>query len=203
MISALRWRRAAPISISRCITFNNRIQECHLMDLGFIGPKFTWKGPKLNNYDRVFERLNRGLCNMNWRLYFSKAVVRVLPRIHFSDHNPILAISGVKGRISHKKTFFILRPPGLFMKLLMLLCRARGERTIAFYTPLWSHKEEEETFHGLARGHSNKASWPQRSTSYQTRKKYSKRYWINSYARKNPLAPQIQIELGGLWCSWL
>lgn len=33
---------------SRCNWFQDRVNECNLMDLGFSGPKFTWKGPRIS-----------------------------------------------------------------------------------------------------------------------------------------------------------
>ncbi|KAI9107903.1 hypothetical protein K1719_021239 [Acacia pycnantha] len=34
---------------SRFSLFSDRMRSCNLMDLGAVGPKFTWKGPMLNN----------------------------------------------------------------------------------------------------------------------------------------------------------
>ncbi|KAH0969095.1 hypothetical protein GBA52_029045 [Prunus armeniaca] len=57
--------------------------DCNAMvDLGFLGPKFTW------NNKKVFERLDRAICNWEWRGLFAEATVRHLPRTK-SDHNPI------------------------------------------------------------------------------------------------------------------
>ncbi|KAI9081062.1 hypothetical protein K1719_037042 [Acacia pycnantha] len=33
--------------------FSDRMRNCNLMDLGAVGPKFTWKGPKVNNGRRL------------------------------------------------------------------------------------------------------------------------------------------------------
>jgi hypothetical protein len=40
--------------------------------------------------DRIYERLDRALCNDAWRISFPNALVKVLPRVDFSDHHPIL-----------------------------------------------------------------------------------------------------------------
>lgn len=53
-----------------------------MVDLGFYGPKYTW------TYKRVFEGLNRAICNLAWRSLFAEAHVKHLPRTK-SDHNPI------------------------------------------------------------------------------------------------------------------
>ncbi|KAI9125378.1 hypothetical protein K1719_003994 [Acacia pycnantha] len=43
--------------------FQQRVQECNLIDLGASGPRFTWKGPRLRGCARLFERLDRALAN--------------------------------------------------------------------------------------------------------------------------------------------
>lgn len=80
----------APLNVRKCQLFQNRIQQCGLMDLGSIGSKFTWKGQTYGTYDRMFARLDRGMCNASWRLAFPNAFVKVLTRVDFSDHHPIL-----------------------------------------------------------------------------------------------------------------
>ncbi|KAI9106682.1 hypothetical protein K1719_022210 [Acacia pycnantha] len=63
-ILALDERVGASVrNLRRIAWFNDRIRECGLSDLGFKGPKFTWKGPRMNGYARIFERLDRGLAN--------------------------------------------------------------------------------------------------------------------------------------------
>jgi hypothetical protein len=59
------------------------------MDLGASGSKFTWRGP-LYAGAWIFERLYRALSNDSWRISFPEAIVKVLPRLDFSDHHPIL-----------------------------------------------------------------------------------------------------------------
>jgi hypothetical protein len=53
----------APISIRKCNKFKERMDMCHLMDLGAIGSKFTWRGPIYHGGQRIFERLDRALSN--------------------------------------------------------------------------------------------------------------------------------------------
>ncbi|KAI9123417.1 hypothetical protein K1719_004717 [Acacia pycnantha] len=53
------------------------------------GPFFTWKGPKWEGLERVFKRLDRCLCNVNWLERFDDAEIRVIPRVG-SDHHPLL-----------------------------------------------------------------------------------------------------------------
>jgi hypothetical protein len=80
----------APVSIRRCNNFLDNINDCNLVDLGAIGTKFTWRGAQVSGHDRIFERLDRALSNDEWRIMFPEAIVKVLPRIDFSDHHLIL-----------------------------------------------------------------------------------------------------------------
>jgi hypothetical protein len=62
--------------------------SCNLLDLTTIGGRFTWH--RNHNGIRILsKKLDRGLANMNWRLSFPEAIVKVLCRLH-SDHNPLL-----------------------------------------------------------------------------------------------------------------
>ncbi|KAI9123514.1 hypothetical protein K1719_004814 [Acacia pycnantha] len=49
------------INFSRVRRFQDRLHSCTLTDLGSVGPRFTWRGPKLPNYARIFEKLDRAL----------------------------------------------------------------------------------------------------------------------------------------------
>jgi exonuclease III len=76
-----------PANQRRCDNFLTRMNQCRLMDCGAIGPKYTWRGPTFHDGERIFERLDRALSNDEWRLGFPNAVVKVLPRVNFSDHH--------------------------------------------------------------------------------------------------------------------
>jgi len=74
--------------IRRCTHFGNWIDTNALIDLGFTGPQFTWsRGP--NSETKKCARLDRGLCNQEWRLLFEEAGVHHLLQ-NQSDHCPIL-----------------------------------------------------------------------------------------------------------------
>ncbi|KAJ8767163.1 hypothetical protein K2173_013560 [Erythroxylum novogranatense] len=79
----------APVDPARCLRFREIIDECKLIDLGSVGPRMTWKGPKVGTYNRVFKRLDRALCNADWLREYNETTVRVLPRVG-SDHHPLL-----------------------------------------------------------------------------------------------------------------
>lgn len=59
-----------PANLRRCALFEEMINECGFIEMDSYGPLYTWKGPLFGDYDRVFERLDRGFCNMEWRLIF-------------------------------------------------------------------------------------------------------------------------------------
>lgn len=64
------------------------LSQCHLMDLGYIGNRFTWsngRGGAANNQ----ERLDRALATGCWRSLFPTIQVRHLSKYR-SDHNPVV-----------------------------------------------------------------------------------------------------------------
>ncbi|KAI9091051.1 hypothetical protein K1719_028321 [Acacia pycnantha] len=69
-----------------------------LIDMETNGPFFTWKGPKWDGLERVFKRLDRCLCNVNWLEEFVDAKARVIPKVG-SDHHPIL----IKTMVEHPR----------------------------------------------------------------------------------------------------
>lgn len=54
-----------------------------MIDLGYRGPDFTWSN------GTVKERLDRCLCNGDWRLCFPESKVIHLPKV-CSDHCPVM-----------------------------------------------------------------------------------------------------------------
>ena len=75
--------------MKRCSRFGNWVQNCGLINLGSVGPKYTWRGPICRGYNKVFERLDKGIGNHTWRMSFLEACIRVLARVK-SDHHLIL-----------------------------------------------------------------------------------------------------------------
>lgn len=59
-----------------------------LIDLGFIGQAFTWKHGN-SAETRKAARLDRGLCDSEWRRLFPVATIKHLPH-GYSDHCPLL-----------------------------------------------------------------------------------------------------------------
>jgi len=63
--------------IERYIRFNHWIENNELIDLGFAGPRFTWSTGK-NLDTKKFTRLDKALCDQQWRSRFGEAAFRHL-----------------------------------------------------------------------------------------------------------------------------
>ena len=73
-------------SYSKC--FQNFTSNVGAIDLGFSGHKFTWSN-KRAGWENIRERLDRGICNVDWQSLFPNAGVKHLIALN-SDHLPIL-----------------------------------------------------------------------------------------------------------------
>ncbi|XP_042939562.1 uncharacterized protein LOC122274604 [Carya illinoinensis] len=78
---------ATPKPFSQMERFREALYECGLIDLGFIGTKFTWSN-KREGEGFTKERLNRGFCNNSWTQLFEKCYNQVLPTLS-SYHSPL------------------------------------------------------------------------------------------------------------------
>lgn len=68
----------APVDMNKCKRFLDCVHKVGLLDLKFLGNPFTWaKGGN----SPLQSRLDRALCNADWRLSYPRAVVKHLPRI--------------------------------------------------------------------------------------------------------------------------
>ncbi|KAJ8900226.1 hypothetical protein K2173_024866 [Erythroxylum novogranatense] len=86
---SLPWLLTGPFDFRRCEHFQQWVNSCKLVDLGFCGPKFTWRGHESPAYGRAFERLDRAFGNLEWCSVFPSTTIRHLPCVR-SDHHPIL-----------------------------------------------------------------------------------------------------------------
>ena len=83
--------------------FREVIDQCGFMDLGFVGPKFTW-AKHFENGSLIWERLDRGLAINSWFLKFPRTKVHHL-RCDSSDHVPLhIIFSGLEPH-NRKKPF--------------------------------------------------------------------------------------------------
>ena len=94
----------APFNWYRANLFNERIHQCQLSELDMQGGRFTWKGPESAGYEPLYEKLDRVLRSVDWRLKFPEANARILTRV-FSDHHPILIAFRNKALDREKRPF--------------------------------------------------------------------------------------------------
>ncbi|KAF4372682.1 hypothetical protein F8388_000849, partial [Cannabis sativa] len=77
-------------SLSAISDFQQALDKCDLVDMGFEGQCFTWLN-KRQGVAHVQERLDRYFCNQDWHNLFPSVKVINGDFIH-SDHRPIAAI---------------------------------------------------------------------------------------------------------------
>ena len=83
--------------------FRDVIDECSFMDLGYVGPKFTWTR-HFENGRSIWERLDRGLANNGWFLKFPRSRVHHL-QCDSSNHCPLLIVLAPLEIPQRKKPF--------------------------------------------------------------------------------------------------
>jgi len=81
----------ALVDVRKCQNFNCWISDCNLLKVTTTGTRSTLRGPKWNGMSRVFKKLDRVLCNVDWRLKYHEGFVKVLPGVQ-SDHHPIIVL---------------------------------------------------------------------------------------------------------------
>lgn len=88
-------KKEAKTTVNKSKAFKACLEKCSLMDLAFSGPKYTWARGR-DSRTLKMARLDRAICNADWRVRFDRARVVHLPR-RKSDHCPILLTTG--GRV--------------------------------------------------------------------------------------------------------
>ncbi|KAG5549293.1 hypothetical protein RHGRI_014597 [Rhododendron griersonianum] len=73
---------------ARFTSFHGMLSVCGLFDLGFKGPKFTWRNNRRDG-DLIMERIDMAFANAKWRELHNQAMVFVDAAIG-SDHNPLI-----------------------------------------------------------------------------------------------------------------
>ena len=69
-------------------TFRAFVDNVAAIDLGFSGPRFIWTNRRVS-WANIRERLDRGICNVDWQSLFPCVGVKHLTTPN-SDHNAIL-----------------------------------------------------------------------------------------------------------------
>lgn len=64
--------------------FQHTLEECHLVDMGCRGSKYTWNNCR-EGRAIIKERLDRGVANLEWRSCFPTTSVSVEAAVS-SDH---------------------------------------------------------------------------------------------------------------------
>ena len=67
--------------------FRDVLGQCGFVDLGYLGPDFTWHGRRRN--ELIWERLDRGVANYDWLAKFPTARISHL-HCFTSNHRPIV-----------------------------------------------------------------------------------------------------------------
>ena len=80
-------RGGALRSFNQMQLFRDLIDECGLMDLGFVGPKYSWS-KHFESGQSIWERLDKGLATNNWFLLFPGTKIHHL-HCYSSDHLPL------------------------------------------------------------------------------------------------------------------
>ena len=76
------------VSVSRSLLFKECLDKCNMIDIGFLGPRFTWTNRR-EVHALIQERFDRYFVNPSWVLMSPEAKVTHLTRCH-SDHCPVL-----------------------------------------------------------------------------------------------------------------
>ena len=78
----------SPICQRRVRAIQDCMNECHMMDLGFSGSKFTWSN-KRDLGGLIQCKLDRCWANLDWKSFFPEANITHLARVN-SDHYSLL-----------------------------------------------------------------------------------------------------------------
>ncbi|KAL1171385.1 hypothetical protein V6Z11_A05G277700 [Gossypium hirsutum] len=83
--------------------FQRTLEECQLVDIGYLGRWFTWERDNLPETN-IRERLDRGVTNDEWVFLFLKVKVKHLVHL-FSDHYPLLINTSREERCLKNRNF--------------------------------------------------------------------------------------------------
>lgn len=96
----------------------------NMININNMGGNFTWHRNCWGER-KVSKKLDRGMCNVEWRLFFSQVFIEVLCRFH-SGYNPFSKMSYFFQRLVS------LRPRYIVEKLLSKFVAAYGVRVNDF-----------------------------------------------------------------------
>ncbi|XP_023878931.2 uncharacterized protein LOC111991384 [Quercus suber] len=76
------------VNISRALHFQECLDSCKMIDIGFLGTHYTWSNQRPLTH-LIQERIDRVFVNVEWNGLFLEASVQHLERAH-SNHCPVL-----------------------------------------------------------------------------------------------------------------
>ena len=76
------------VNINRALIFQECLDTCRMIDIGYSGAWFTWSNHHPINH-LIQERIDRVFINAEWNFLYPDASVQHLKRAH-SDHCPVL-----------------------------------------------------------------------------------------------------------------
>lgn len=94
---------ARPLAIEA--GFQNTIERCDLIDLGFNGDLFTWARGSTK------KRLDHAFGNLDWRLRFENSTITHLPKFK-SDHTPLLMSFDCRRQVNEEEGLSDLKVSG-------------------------------------------------------------------------------------------
>ena len=76
------------VNTVRALRFQECLNNCGMIDLGFSGPRYTWSNHRPLTH-LIQERMDRVFANADWNVLYPDASVKHLEIAH-SDHNLVL-----------------------------------------------------------------------------------------------------------------
>ncbi|XP_062161961.1 uncharacterized protein LOC133868989 [Alnus glutinosa] len=83
------------------LDFQKALGHCHLSNMGFCGPQFTWSNRR-GDYMFTKERLDRGVANNSFASRFPQLSVEIL-LARSSDHAPLWVIMHPNGASKRRR----------------------------------------------------------------------------------------------------
>lgn len=76
-----------PINLSKALRFQECLEHCRMIDIGFLGPRYTWSNHRPLS-QLIQEIIDRVFVNAEWNFIYLEAAVFHLEKIQ-SDHCPV------------------------------------------------------------------------------------------------------------------
>lgn len=91
MTLSINIRRKKLVGLSQEVqNFSRKNQQSLIVGCRCYGSQVYLEGSSLSWHSTIFTRLDRALCNDHWRSMYPNAIVKVLSKVQFLDHYPLL-----------------------------------------------------------------------------------------------------------------